>query len=114
MLSGTLIPAVFLSVSTNRSVALNPMGRSRISQGTLHLVSRARAAAPEANLPKAIVAMLSPVLIRACTVTPPLGNISYLPVCGRLRTREVSGNMTVRTPITSAIRLISSMSDGST
>ncbi len=47
------------------SVASKPMGRFRISQGTLHLVSSARAAGPEARGPRATVPMLLPAAINS-------------------------------------------------
>jgi hypothetical protein len=96
------------------SVAVSPMGRFRISQGTLHLVSRARAAGPEAKGPRATVPTLLPASINSRTVTPPAGNIGYLPVMGPFNTLEVSGNMMMGTPNSPARRLISSMSQGST
>ena len=47
-------------------------------------------------------------------MAPPLGYISYLPVWGAFITPLVSGNMTVLAPNTSAMRLSSAMSLGST
>ena len=112
--SGTVTPAILLKVSMKVSVAISPMGRFRISQGTLHLVSRARAAGPEARGPRATVPMLLPARIKSATVVPPAGYMWYLPVWGPFSTLEVSGNMMMDTPNSPARRLISSMSHGST
>ena len=114
MLSGTLTPATRRRASMNVSVAVRPMGSSRISQGTWHWTSRALAAAEEAMGPRARVARLSPVARSSATVVPPSGYIWNVPVMGPLSTLEVSGNRMVLTPSAWVSRLISSMSDGST
>ena len=73
MESGTVTPAILLKVSMKVSVAISPMGRFRISQGTLHLVSRARAAGPEARGPRATVPMTAAGLDQICHRDAPGG-----------------------------------------